>query len=172
VLSDFPGLCVLDGGACEVGLESTVIKVVDGNIIRILRPGKICQAQLEKFAPVQIGFTEISAAPEAPGMKYKHYAPSAEVHLIYSASEVPLEARFNTRVVLLAFDDFNLDFKGERMSLGSREDLEEASRRLFGYLRRCDDLEASEVYVDVGFVQDCGIGQALWNRISKAASKR
>ena len=174
VISDFPEICVLDGGPCAVGLESTVVKIlVDGPpVIRILRPGKISARELEKFAPVQIGYSEVSTqiSPEAPGMKYKHYAPKAEVFLVSEASEIPEAA--DSDAVLIAFDDLVCDRNFVRLSLGGREDLEEASRRLFGLLRRCDDLNAREVFIDVRFDRDLpGIGQALWNRIYKASTK-
>jgi L-threonylcarbamoyladenylate synthase len=188
VLADFPEVCVIDGGCCDVGLESTVIKVVlaeDGRylsdeswVIKILRPGKISSQELDKFAKVEIAYTTVplddsqaADVPEAPGMKYKHYAPRGEVFLVQQPEEVTACAE---TVVLIAFDDFDLNrFSGIRMSLGSLSDLDEASRRLFSCLRRCDDLGALSIFVDVRFDRETpGIGQALWNRISKAALKR
>ena len=166
VRSDFPDLRVLDGGPCEIGLESTVVKVTEDDKIRILRPGKIAVSDLARFGLVELAY-RASEAPEAPGMKYKHYSPKGEVFLVSEKCEIS-----DKSAVLIAFDDFEwAEFRGERMSLGRLCDLEEASRRLFGLLRRCDDVGASEVYVDVRFDQNAGIGQALWNRVSKAASK-
>jgi L-threonylcarbamoyladenylate synthase len=76
VRETFPDLMVLDGGACTVGIESTVISLVGGHP-RILRPGMITQSQIEAV----IGPVETGAGPESPGQHPRHYSPRTRVVL-------------------------------------------------------------------------------------------
>jgi L-threonylcarbamoyladenylate synthase len=182
VIKDFPEVYVVDGGACKVGLESTVIKISDEGRVRILRPGGVTKEQLEEVAgvgEVEDGFSSrplaIGVAPEAPGMKYRHYAPQATVKPFESEAELKtLLNKSAGDIVLIAFDDIScLDTRAvQRISLGNIDHLEEASRRLFASLRACDDLHASVAIIDARFNRSTGAGVALWNRISKAACSK
>ena len=180
VLNDFVDIKVLNGGSCRVGLESTVIKITEGGKIRILRPGGISREQLEDLAgdSVEIGYLNKSldhgSAPEAPGMKYRHYAPKATVLPFESEEQLNrliTEQPSTNKCVIIAFEDVSLgDPDLYRISLGSLNDVDEASRRIFAALRTCDDLHANTAFIDVRFDKTCGAGVALWNRISKAAA--
>ena len=81
--------CIIDGGTCEVGLESTVVRVIDG-VPTILRPGKVTPEQIKNVAgTVKIDKHIFSKLEEnekvlSPGMKYRHYAPSSKCVLVYS----------------------------------------------------------------------------------------
>lgn len=159
-------LTILNGGNCLVGLESTVVQVIDG-IVHILRPGGVSQEDIQL-----LGFKTVSdsisgnSPPRAPGMKYRHYAPKAKV--------IP---------VLLGWDeiqpktsDLVIGFANEQHHpcafvefAQTKNDLHVASTRLFDLLRHADQVNAHTVYIDCSFDREHGLGTALWNRISKAA---
>ena len=177
VRSDFPHVRVLDGGPCSVGLESTVVKVHEGRIY-ILRPGGVTKIALEICSgesAVEAFQTTAIERPEAPGMKYRHYAPKASVHIFDGLEDLSrlLLVCQAAALVIITFDDSVDDARricsnAIILSLGCRVDLEEASRKIFGFLRACDDCNASACFIDCGF-DKIGLGSALWNRISKAA---
>ncbi|KAJ7080282.1 DHBP synthase RibB-like alpha/beta domain-containing protein [Mycena crocata] len=116
---------ILDGGACGVGVESTVVDGLheDGNI-RVLRPGGITVEDIEKVLREEIGvsgqvpkvlvhrrdYTDkaMEAAPTTPGMKYRHYSPAVPVYLLYTASPPP------NGVQPLEADAFLASFRGTR----------------------------------------------------------
>ncbi len=144
----------LDGGPCRVGLESTVVALLDGPA-RLLRPGAVTRAQIEAV----IGpLAEAAAdAKRSPGRLARHYAPNAPVRL--NATEArPGEA-------FLAFGTaapgplvFNLSIKG---------DLAEAAANLFSHLRAADRAEPSGIAV-APIPQD-GLGEAINDRLKRAA---
>jgi L-threonylcarbamoyladenylate synthase len=186
VLSDFPSLHVLDSGSCRFGLESTVIKLTPDGKIRILRPGGISKDQLESLVGegnVEDGFSSTpvarSVTPDAPGMKYRHYAPKARLVPFESQAELQgmldeyrndLDEYGNLKdIAVIAFEGCHIsdDYKTYRLNFGC--DVEDACQRLFGALRTCDTLYVKVIFIDVGFDKTTGHGVALWNRISKAS---
>jgi L-threonylcarbamoyladenylate synthase len=78
----------IEGGASEVGIESTVVSLIDETPV-ILRPGKITKEMLEEVLGKTVRETSKDAPIYSPGMKYRHYAPKATVKLIYDKSELP-----------------------------------------------------------------------------------
>jgi L-threonylcarbamoyladenylate synthase len=90
VLHDMDGkiYAVVDGGPCKIGVESTIIRVMNGHIT-IYRPGAITKEMLEAFAPTDVdsALTAKNGHPLAPGMKYRHYAPSAPLTVFVGSSE-------------------------------------------------------------------------------------
>ena len=176
ILNDFgETVQVIDGGACFVGLESTVVKVVLSNAnvtIRILRPGSVTMKQLEEVTGLKVisSYKSVDpvAAPEAPGMKYRHYAPHADLVCFASQGELNAHAK-DAPIAVICFDDIQVPDGMIRISLGKRGDVEEASRRLFDLLRTCDELKVARALIDVDFDKETGSGAALWNRISKAS---
>jgi L-threonylcarbamoyladenylate synthase len=89
VLDEFgESLCILDGGACDIGIESTIVDCTRGSPI-LLRPGQLLAKDIERFAPEQVLFanptsTHQKAAPKASGTLLSHYAPKARVRLVSS----------------------------------------------------------------------------------------
>lgn len=144
---------VLDGGACEVGVESTVINLCE-EIPVILRPGVITKEELEEvLGPVKIAVKGERAI--APGMKYRHYAPICPVHLVRSLCAYSKE-----------------DGK-KRLFLGSSEApgisrLE--TRTLYQLLRKADAEGYDEVVVQLDSKLESDV--ALMNRLLKAAEPR
>ncbi len=187
--------CIIDGGNCDVGLESTVLDVT-GDIPIILRPGKItgeqikeCVGVCETDAAIKGASIDTSGIARSPGMKYKHYAPKAEVHVFVGATSdlirlfyektLSLVASSSTRVGIMTFDeDVQVLYKlfthvpevYEKVSilpLGSAKDWSSYGNKLFECLRRVDELGCEVVLVRG--VEEIGLGGAIMNRLKKAS---
>lgn len=89
VLEDLDGkvCCVIDGGECEVGIESTVISLISSKPV-LLRPGKITKEALEDALEQKVEKPSSLEPPLSPGMKYRHYAPKAKLNLIFKEEEL------------------------------------------------------------------------------------
>jgi L-threonylcarbamoyladenylate synthase len=159
---------VLDGGPCEVGLESTVVAVDEGGLT-LLRPGGVPVAALEAIAPVARGARGILA----PGMLPGHYAPAKRLILLDAPVAELVQAPRATRLGLLAFHEG----AGERLAALAGcpvvtrllpADAEGAARGLFAALRALDasdaDLLVAEPYPDGE-----GLGHAIADRLARAA---
>ncbi|MBC8560261.1 threonylcarbamoyl-AMP synthase [Clostridiaceae bacterium NSJ-33] len=165
---------IIDGGACAVGLESTVIAVMEDRI-RLLRPGGITAEQLRAYAPVEIDDGVLHQLDEgtkaaSPGMKYKHYSPKAKVIIV----DAPLpdfasfvNARRENGVYAMVFDGEEALLQVPTLSFGVQDDQPSQAKVLFDSLRRCDELGAKTVYVRAP--QKDGIGLAVYNRLLRAA---
>ena len=169
---------ILDGGACSVGVESTVITLV-GGVPRILRPGIITKEQLEAV----IGTVEVDKAvlnqlekdekASSPGMKYKHYAPKAKVVLLRGGDDkyisyVNRAHRRDDTVAALCFDEDIPHLTAPYVSMGSVSDESAQAHELFDALRAVDGLGAGIVYAHCPSAQ--GVGMALYNRMIRAAA--
>lgn len=100
VLEDLEGKvgCAIDGGNCEIGIESTVLSLYH-SLPTLLRPGSISKETLEEAIGLEIALPSSGGPILSPGMKYRHYAPNAEVRLVYRAEE--LEGPFILSPVLI-----------------------------------------------------------------------
>ena len=144
----------LDGGPCRVGLESTVVAVLDGPP-RLLRPGAVIRAQLE--AVVGPLAEALDDAKRSPGRMALHYAPDAPVR-IDAASPAAGEA-------FLAFGQWPA---GEGVfNLSPTADLAEAAANLFAFLRAADRIKPSAIAVAT--IPDEGLGEAINDRLRRAA---
>ena len=168
---------IVDGGACGVGVESTVISF-ESDAIRLLRPGFISVEDLKEVTEnvlVDKGVLEMlgeGAKVRSPGMKYKHYAPKAEVTIIDGSSE-----QFNTFCrenagaddVLMVFTEEDARELSQRKTiLGSTD--EEQAQHLFDALRGFDDMGAKKVWARCP--RKTGVGLAVYNRLLRAAAFR
>jgi L-threonylcarbamoyladenylate synthase len=143
---------VLDGGPCAVGLESTVVAVLDGPV-RLLRPGGLAR---EAIAAVVGPLAEADDdAKRSPGRLVRHYAPNARVRLD-ATSAGPGEA-------FLRFGD-GVD---DPLSLSPTGDVREAAQRLFSALRAADRLNPTAIAVAP--VPETGLGEAVNDRLRRAA---
>ena len=188
VVDDLSGRidCIIDGGESEVGLESTIVKV-DGNRLILLRPGAITPEMLRTVCDEVVLDNGIldrlpeGTAPEAPGMKYRHYAPRARVHLLRAENEN--DGSFDEKAIeffreklkadpsvgILCYDEYLPFLQGENVySYGKKQDDLAHSHLLFDCLRRFDETEAAAIYAVVGKAE--GIGLALYNRMLKASA--
>lgn len=166
---------VIDGGACEVGVESTVLDV-SGDIPILYRPGRITAEEIEEV----IGRVELctqakaNEAPKSPGLKYKHYAPNAEVQILHGSFEqVERYAKKQTaqrKTGMLVFDEFpKISDDIITYSLGRNKNAEDAAHYLFDGLRSLD-LQGAEVILAPEIPQS-GIWRAVRNRLYRAAGE-
>ena len=167
--------CILDGGSCQVGLESTVIAVGE-NSARILRPGRVTVGDLLKVVEqVQVDdgvFTKLEGNQKvaSPGMKYKHYAPSAHVVMVDGSitqfcDYVRTHAQEGTAV--LVFDREKSLFDLPTFTYGSFSDQQSQASRLFDALRQMDERkDIKTVYARAPFRDE--VGMAVYNRLLRA----
>ncbi len=160
---------IIDGGECEVGLESTVITLAGKP--KILRPGKITKEQIESVlgCEVEIDKAVLEGVSDndtvsSPGMKYKHYAPKARVFLV--EGEGYCDFVNSKGGVALCFDE-DLPFLNVRaVSYGSGDYPETLAHNLFDKLRGLDD-ETLTVFAHSP--KKYGVGLAVYNRLIRAA---
>lgn len=175
VMDDFSGriAAVVDGGPCQVGLESTVVSF-EGERVRLLRPGGVTLEQLREAvggAEADPGVLQPAAEGErvrSPGMKYRHYSPKAKVVLVdgeWPAFTAYVEARSGPDVYALLSNREKEGFPCRCLTYGDNE--EEHARALFDKLREVDKLGARTVYVRLPSQE--GVGLAVTNRLLRAA---
>lgn len=166
---------IVDGGACQVGVESTVISVTNGRV-RVLRPGAVTVEMLREIAgEVEVDEAVLAplragAAAASPGMKYKHYAPNAKVVLVQGDAEayrryVNEHAAFG--VMALCFDGEEAGLSVPHITYGRRDDPEAQARQVFEALRQLDEQQATVAYTACPSPQ--GVGLAVYNRLLRAA---
>ncbi|MCO5386159.1 L-threonylcarbamoyladenylate synthase [Desulfosporosinus sp.] len=174
---------ILDAGACEVGLESTVLDV-SGGVPTILRPGGITKEQLEEvLSEVRADTPSENQAPKAPGMKYRHYAPRGELLLVSGLRDRVVQrmgqeilrgqARLKKVAVLCTLESASLLhnwFPDLLFVLGSKDRPQEVASNIFEGLRLCDERKMDLILVEG--IEEAGLGSAVMNRLEKAAGKR
>ncbi len=160
VAEALPLSLVIDGGPCSVGLESTILSV-EGDEVRLLRPGGIPMEDLESSLGVKVSaFTQTSQVT-APGQLASHYAPRAKLRL-NARDQRPGE-------VLLGFGEPRPG-QTPYANLSLTGDLREAAANLFRMLR---DLDASgTACIAVMPVPEIGLGRAINDRLDRAAAPR
>ena len=179
VLHDHDGkiAAIVDGGACRVGVESTIVDLTEERP-RLLRPGGITPEQLiavlgdlvvDKAVTAQISKDEIV---KAPGMKYKHYAPQSEV-IIVAGSREKAAAYIRKRITpndrVLCFEEELPLYEGcNPLPYGKEADVATLSAGLFAALRELDDPNISKVYARCP--EGGGVAYAVQNRLKKAAA--
>lgn len=163
----------------EVGLESTILDLTQTPPM-LLRPGGITVEAIESV----IGKIQIDPAlekkmsdgvqPRAPGMKYTHYSPEADVHVILGSvehmiSKINRMYRESSQTVGIMCTDESKSFYPYEyvLSLGSRDNLEEIASNLFKTLRKFDEIGVDIVLAE-GY-DTLGMGKAIMNRLNKAA---
>lgn len=172
---------IIDGGSVKIGLESTIVDL-SGETPVILRPGYINQEMLQEV----IGSVEMDKGllaedekirPKAPGMKYKHYAPKADMVIIEGKPEAVVN-KINAQIAegekqgkkigILASDETAARYHGGIVkSIGSIYDELTISQHLYGILREFDELAVTEIYSEA--FETPKMGQAIMNRLIKAA---
>lgn len=178
VLHDMDGKieAIVDGGACRVGVESTIVDLT-GPQPRLLRPGGVTPEQLEQVLGSLVvdravtGEIAKDAVVRAPGMKYKHYAPAAEVIIVDGARRAAAEyiaARFVPGDAVLCFAEELPLYEGlNPTAYGSESAPESLSHGLFAALRALDDGSVSRIFARCP--TGGGISVATRNRLRKSA---
>lgn len=187
VLEDMDGKVdmIIDGGAVGIGIESTIIDM-SGEVPVILRPGFINQSMIEaQIGPVQMDKTisrqvDATERPKAPGMKYKHYAPRADLTII-EGDEAAVVRTINSyadqyeakgiQVGIIATDETaGLYQRGVVMSIGRRSDEVSISQHLFQVLREFDHTGVGVIFSESFSGGEMGL--AIMNRLLKAAGHK
>lgn len=178
MLEDMQGKvdAIFDGGACSVGVESTIIDLTVSPP-RLLRPGGLPLEQLrEVLGEVAVdravtGLLKEGERPRAPGMKYRHYAPKAPVTVVTGTPEKTaayIAGRIGTNTGVICFTEFRDRFSGCTVEdLGPAADREEHARRIFDALRAFDATDVTEIFAQCPDTK--GLGLAVTNRLKKAA---
>ena len=184
VIKDLSGKIdmIIEDDTVDIGVESTIIDLSE-EVPTILRPGYITKEMFEEV----IGVVRIDPAitegvksgvvPKAPGMKYKHYAPKADLILV-DGEEEKVVAKINAlakeavllgkKVGIIGTDETIDRYpEGEVVSIGARSDEDAIAKHLYKLLRDFDEKEVDIIYSE-SFATP-RIGQAIMNRLLKAA---
>lgn len=172
---------IVDGGSVEIGVESTILDMTVTPPM-ILRPGAVTKTMLEAI----IGEVSVDAGiisdksdtpPKAPGMKYRHYAPKAELIIVEGETQEAVKAirqiayeqtRLGYKVGIIATNESLREYTvGTVKSIGSRENEKSVARNLYRILREFDEEDVDYIYSEA--FSDEGIGTAVMNRLGKAA---
>lgn len=185
VAEDMDGIIpmILDGGAVGIGIESTIVDLTE-EIPTILRPGFITKEMLEEVVgEVQIDkglSADSKTPPKAPGMKYRHYAPKADLIIIEGNAEAVVE-KINALTeeneskgictgVIGTEESVQNYQKGLVKSIGTRADELTISSHLYGILREFDESDVKIIYSE-SFAEGA-MGSAIMNRLLKAAGHK
>ncbi len=151
---------VLMGGACDVGLESTILSVI-GDQVSLLRAGGITAESIETLLGRSIGRPADPDMPQSPGQMASHYAPAALIRLNVTEPQAG--------EVLLGFGDQAQAV----LNLSPHEDLAEAASNLFAMLRRIDLIaQEKQARIAVAPIPMHGLGLAINDRLARAAAPR
>jgi L-threonylcarbamoyladenylate synthase len=162
VMGDLEGRIdmVIDGGAAQVGVESTIVSCLDGKVV-MLRPGGLARAEIERVIGRKLDVPE-STTINAPGMLASHYAPKAKMRLDVTSIEKD-EA-------ILDFGGRFADVQQASFDLSPSGDLKEAAANLFAFLRALDATGAD--VIAVAPIPHEGLGEAIRDRLARAAAPR
>lgn len=184
VIEDMTGKIdmIIDGGEVGIGIESTIVDVTS-SVPVILRPGYITKEMLEEV----VGEVEIDRAiiepmakdvrPKAPGMKYKHYAPKADLTMFKGELDSVIKHINNLatsdtgkgkKVGIIASEETKHLYEcGEILSIGTRKDEDTIAHNLYSVLREFDSMNVDVIYGET--FEENRLGYAIMNRLLKAA---
>lgn len=164
---------IIDGGNCEIGVESTVISFAE-EPPRLLRPGGVTLEEMTALIgeivvdDAVLNKLEEGAVAASPGMKYKHYAPSADITIIKSDFDCFKKlCESEDNITALCFDGENEKLSCNSVTYGDENDGFSQSARLFDALRELDEMGAQKVYARCPNTK--GMGLAVYNRLIRAA---
>ncbi len=170
---------IIDGGECEIGLESTIVMINADESLTLLRPGGItydalcCVCEKVNISPAIEGVLSENERPLSPGMKYKHYAPSASLVLLCGDDDKVLkflqDEQKHKRSVVLCYDEEISYLESDMiLPIGKKDDVASHAKKLFSALRDADKLSPDIIYAHKP--QKDGLGMALYNRMIRAAA--
>lgn len=159
VLEDFSGRigAVINGGACSVGIESTVLSLLDPKRPKILRPGQITKEQLEEKLEREVLFGNGKELSSSPGMKYRHYSPSVPIRLYSSFSECDCSVEQNRLFLCLSTENRSSPWQAL------------SSDTLYHQFRQSEKRGIEEIII---VTQGLSHTSALYDRIVRAASEK
>ncbi|MCC8163324.1 MAG: threonylcarbamoyl-AMP synthase [Lachnospiraceae bacterium] len=168
---------ILDGGAVQIGLESTIVDLTE-DVPTVLRPGYISMEMLRAvLGEVRMDrgliVDDSNVRPKAPGMKYRHYAPQADLKIVEGPQEQVIsyineKAAGEKKVGVICTEETKARYpRGDVKCVGSRKDELSIANHLFAILREFDADGVEEIYSES--FEAPGLGQAIMNRLLKAA---
>lgn len=159
---------ILDGGDCEIGLESTIVGMEDDEIV-IYRKGGLTLEEIEdKVGKVRV-LSLSSSKPQAPGMVHTHYAPLKKMILLNKKEDICVKEPIST-VGFLGWDTYVEGISREnQLLLTPTNNDREAAKNLFAYLRLLDEKEISIIYTHL--MPEFGLGLAINDKLRRAAHK-
>lgn len=173
---------ILDGGPVGIGIESTIVDLTEEQPM-ILRPGYITPEMLSEVLGEEVVIdpgilaADDTRKPKAPGMKYKHYAPKAEMIIVDGEQNAVIDKineltaaqlEKGKKVAVIATDETKNRYDAPViLCIGKRSDEDAIAQHLYKILRECDELDVGEIYSEC--FQTPRIGQAIMNRLLKAA---
>lgn len=175
---------IIDGGQVGIGLESTIVDFTE-EVPVVLRPGYISLEMLqETLGDVRMDkgllITDSSVHPKAPGMKYRHYAPKADLSIVEGSEEEVIacinrlteeSVEKGMKVGVIATDKTKERYvHADVLSIGSREEEETIAHHLYEVLRDFDDDRVDVIYSEAFYTPK--MGQAIMNRLLKAAGHK
>lgn len=175
---------IIDGGQVGIGLESTIVDFTE-DVPVVLRPGYISLEMLkDTLGDVRMDrgllITDSSVHPKAPGMKYRHYAPKADLSIVEGPQDEVIacinrlthEAVENgLKAGIIATDETKDQYSdGLALSIGSREEEETIAHHLYEVLRDFDEAQVNVIYSEAFYTPR--MGQAIMNRLLKAAGHK
>ena len=165
---------IIDGGESRIGLESTVVKVIDG-VPMILRPGYVTKEMIEHVVGIcnvskhVLSEVENTEKAESPGMMYKHYAPKTKCLLVYSKDVDTLKELVKENLV-----DKTIILGSDKLSdiecfkfINYGNNLKNISHNIFSKLRECDKYDANLIIIEG--VEKVGLGLAIMNRLIRTS---
>ena len=184
VIKDLSGKIdmIIADDTVDIGVESTIIDLSE-DVPTILRPGFITKEMFEEVVgevridPAITDGVKAGVVPKAPGMKYKHYAPKADMVIVDGAQDAVV-AKINEltavrqaegkKVAVIATEETKEQYDADViLCIGKRADEDAIAQHLYKILRECDELNVGEIYSEC--FQTPRIGQAIMNRLLKAA---
>ena len=181
VIDDLSGKVdmIIDGGECDIGLESTIVSIGEDNSLTLLRPGGITVDALscvcDKInipATIEHCLSE-NERPLSPGMKYRHYAPSCPLVLLdgddNSIEEFLLCEEKKNKIAILCYDEETEKYKNSiLLPIGKKDNIASHAKKLFSHLREADKFSPDIIYAHIPSKD--GLGLALYNRMIRAAA--
>lgn len=160
---------IIDGGNSSIGIESTIVKVIDG-IPHILRPGSITAEEIKKISGTVVKSYE-SNINELPSSNYKHYTLNSKSLLVISDNNEKLVSKINEiaseysfPVIMAKHQNINKYTEKQVIDIGS--DINEIAKNIFANLRKADSFSPDIVIIEG--VQNKGVGLAVMNRLINA----
>lgn len=175
ILEDFKDKvdCAIDGGNSEIGIESTIVKVID-NVPHILRPGSITEEQILQFAPAVIKDYEDENSTNVNHAN--HYTPNSNCVLVYSKDNKKMvdeinkiSSKYSKPCILSTHENLSFYSGNTVIDIGSKSNLNEIARNIFSCLKKADSFSPDIVIIEG--VEQSGIGAAIMNRLLKACKE-
>jgi len=158
---------ILDGGPCEVGVESTIISF-SGTKPKLLRPGGVPLEEIESIIGQVEIHPRVEDKPLAPGMLPRHYAPRTPILLDWEDKNFDFNR--DKKIGLLVFQEPRWSFKFHHIEVLSKKgDFREAAANLFAAIRRLDELNLDLILAET--IPEVGLGRAIMDRLRRASGK-